>query len=83
MLVQISVWGEREGGVWVANFHMFATWKYWFQHIRVIRKVMPCWAWVLPLIWCFIPCCPQSNDIFLLNKGMKNWDSGLNAREHL
>jgi hypothetical protein len=22
---------------------------------RVIRKVMPCWAWVAPLIWCFIP----------------------------
>ncbi len=23
--------------------------------IRVIHKVMPCWAWVAPLIWCFIP----------------------------
>jgi hypothetical protein len=21
---------------------------------RVIRKVMPCWVWVAPLIWCFI-----------------------------
>jgi hypothetical protein len=21
----------------------------------VISKVMPCWAWVAPLVWCFIP----------------------------
>jgi hypothetical protein len=24
-------------------------------NIRVIWKVMPCWAWVAPLTWCFIP----------------------------
>jgi hypothetical protein len=46
-------------------------------YIRVIGKVMPCWAWVAPLIWCFfIPSwlfvCPQSHEI-LLNKSMKYW----------
>jgi hypothetical protein len=63
------------------------------QFIWVIHKVMPCWAWVSPLIWCFISSWllsakswnfikwgyPQSHDS-LLNKGMKDWDSGLNAR---
>jgi hypothetical protein len=50
--------------------------------IWVISKVMPSWTWVSPLIWCFTPllgCCQQSNAI-LLNKGMKYWDSGFNAR---
>ncbi len=46
------------------------------MHIRVIRKVTPCWAWVAPLTWCC--CCLQSHEI-LLNKGMKCWDSGLNG----
>jgi hypothetical protein len=24
-------------------------------YVRVFLKVMPCWAWVSPLIWCLIP----------------------------
>jgi len=49
---------------------------------------MPCWAWVAPPPFdasSLLGCCPQSHEI-LLNKGMKYWDSALNAqgvvREH-
>jgi hypothetical protein len=51
-------------------------------HIRVIGKVMPCWASELhPSFDASSPqgCCPQGPEI-LLNKGMKYWDAGLNAR---
>ncbi len=50
-----------------------------YDNIRVIRKVMPSWARVAPLIWCFIPSWLLSNEI-LLNRGMKYSDSGLSAR---
>jgi hypothetical protein len=50
-----------------------------YHNIRVIRKVMPSWARVAPLIWCFIPSWLLSNEI-LLNRGMKYSDSGLSAR---
>jgi len=49
--------------------------------IEFICKVMPCCTWVAPLIWCFIPSwlfVRKSHEI-LLNKGMKYWNSGLNA----
>ncbi len=40
-------------------------------------RVMPCWAWVAPLLWCFIPS-------WLLSTKSRNfikyWDSGLNAQ---
>ncbi len=52
-----------------------------FPYVWVIPKVMPCWAWVAPLIWCFIPSwllSPKSWNF--INKDMKCWDSGLNAR---
>jgi len=42
---------------------------------------MPCWAWVEPSFDASSApdSCAQSHEI-LLNKGMKYWDSGLNAR---
>jgi hypothetical protein len=51
------------------------------ESTKVIRKIMPCWAWVQPLFDASSApgCCAQSHEI-LLNKGMKYWDSGLNAR---
>ncbi len=39
--------------------------------VRVIDKVMPCWAWVSPLIWCSYP---QSHKM-LLNQLMKCLDA--------
>jgi hypothetical protein len=43
---------------------------------------MPCWDWVAPLIWCWLhPLLAVVGKVMkvLLNKGMKYWDSGLNA----
>ncbi len=50
------------------------------KHNRVIRKVMPCWSWVAPSFDVSSPPSfwSQSHEI-LLNKGMKYWDSVLNA----
>jgi hypothetical protein len=46
----------------------------------VIHKVMPCWAWVAPLIWCFIPSWLLAAKSWNFIKwGMKYWDSRLNA----
>jgi hypothetical protein len=41
---------------------------------------MPCWAWVATPIDVSSPleCCSQNHEI-LFNKGMKYWDSTLNA----
>jgi hypothetical protein len=51
------------------------------ESTTVIRKLMACWAWVQTSFDASSApgCCPQSHEI-LLNKGMKYWDSGLNAR---
>jgi hypothetical protein len=59
--------GERQGDFTYnsATLHVFEKMKSsprdsTFQeeisiYIRVFLKVMPCWAWVSPLIWCLIP----------------------------
>jgi hypothetical protein len=51
------------------------------ESTNVIRKVMPCWAWVQTSFDASSApgSCPQSHEI-LLNKGMKYWDVGLNAQ---
>jgi len=51
------------------------------ESTKVIRKTMPCWAWVQPSFDASSApgSCAQSHEI-LLNKGMKYWDSGLHAR---
>jgi hypothetical protein len=39
---------------------------------------MPCWAWVAPLIWCFILSWLLSRKSWnFINKDMECWDSGL------
>ncbi len=59
---------------------------WWSKHhitIELSVKSWPIGPELQPLIWCFIPsfvpgCCPQNHE-FLLNIGMKYWDSGLNV----
>ncbi len=65
------------------SHYIFSPLSNFSKSIEFSVKVMPCWAWVSALVWCFIPSWLLSAKSWNFIKQRvcmkKYWDSGLNA----